>query len=99
MERIRTKGFTAKDLFNASSSTPLKDVAGQELMVTELCVTEKNDGTVAGYLKLEDGTVIATISSSVIAQFEGLAELLPATIKAVSKKSNGNRDYLMLELV
>ena len=99
MERIRTNGFTAKDLFNASASTPIKDVVGVQLNVTDLCVTEKNDGVVAGYLKTEDGTVYATISSSVISHFEGLADLLPATVVAVNHKSNGNRDYLMLELV
>ena len=99
MDRIRTKGFSAKDLFNSSSSTPLKDVVGVKLEVEDLCVTEKNDGTVAGYLKVKDGTIYATISTSVIGQFEGLAELLPATIVAVEKKSNANRDYLMLELV
>lgn len=99
MDRIRTEGFTAKDLFNASSSTPLKDVVGTKLDITDLCVTEKNDGTVAAYLKATDGTVYATISTSVISQIDGLVELLPATVVAVSKKSNGNRDYLQLELV
>ena len=99
MERIRTKGFSSKDLFNASSSTPLKDVVGVQLEIEDLCVTEKNDGTVAAYLKASDGNIYATISSSVIGQIEGLSELLPATVVAVSKKSNGNRDYLMLELV
>lgn len=99
MKELRTPGFTAKDLFNASSSKALKDVIGEELKVTDLCVVEKNDGVVAGYLKVEDGTVYATISTSVTAQFDGLMELLPATVKAVNHTSNGNREYLMLELV
>lgn len=96
---IRTNGITGKDVFNCGSSTPLKDVVGKELNVVDIYVTVKEDGTTAGYLKTDEGDMYATISNSILGQLEGLVELLPATVVAVSKKSNANRDYLMLELV
>ena len=96
---IRTSGITGKDVFNCGSSTPIKDVVGVQLNVVDIYVTDKEDGTTAGYLKTTDGQMYATISNSILGQLEGLAELLPATVVAVSKKSNSNRDYLMLELV
>lgn len=98
MKEIRTNGITGKDIFNCGSSTPIKEVIGVKLDVTDIYVTEKEDGVVAGYLKTTDGTMYATISNSILGQLDGLTELLPATVVPISKKSNSNRDYLMLEL-
>lgn len=99
MKEIRTNGFTGKDIFNASASTPLKDIVGVHIDVTDVYVTTKDDDTTVAYLKAADGTIYGTISQSIIGQITGLAELLPTTIVAVSKRSNAGRDYLMLELV
>ncbi len=98
MKEIRTNGFNAKDVFNATSSTPIKDVVGVELEVVDMFVTKKDDDTFAGYLKTADGNVYATISQSVLNQLDGLAELLPTTVVVVEKKSNAGRTYLQLEL-
>lgn len=99
MELVRTNGFTAKDLFNIASATPLKNVDGQELEVTDVCIRPNKDGEAVGYLKDKDGVCYATISTTCIEQIETLAELVPATVKVVSKKSNGGRTYFVLELV
>lgn len=98
METIRTNGFTAKDLFNAGSATPLKQAEGKALEAKDVCVKENAEGQLVGYIKTADGTVYATISQTVVEQVKTLAEMLPAKVTVISKKSNAGRDYLMLEL-
>lgn len=102
---IRTKEITAKDMFNSSSALALKDMVGQELHVVGIFTREKTgmDGIegLVGYVKTEDG-IYATVSGTVIDQFEALAEMLedgPCKIKVVARKSNAGREYFQLELV
>ena len=98
METIRTNGFTAKDMFNAGSATPLKQAEGKAFEVKDVCVKENAEGQLVGYIKTADGTVYATISQTVVEQVKTLAEMLPAKVTVITKKSNAGRDYLMLEL-
>lgn len=98
METIRTNGFTSKDLFNAGSATPLKEAEGKTLEVKDICVKENAEGQQVGYIKTTDGTVYATISQTVVEQVKTLAEMLPAKVNVISKRSNAGRNYLMLEL-
>ena len=102
---IRTKEITAKDMFNSSSALALKDKVGEELTVVGIFTREKTgmDGIegLVGYVKTEDG-IYATVSGTVIDQFEALAEMLeegPCKIKVVARKSNAGREYFQLELV
>lgn len=98
METIRTNGFTAKDLFNAGSATPLKEAEGKTIDVKDVCVKENAEGQLVCYIKTIDDVVYASISQTVVEQVKTLAEMLPAKIKIISKKSNAGRNYLMLEL-
>lgn len=103
---IRTKEITAKDMFNSSSALALKDKVGEELKVVGIFTREKTgvDGIegLVGYVKTEEG-IYATVSGTVIDQFEALAEMLetdgPVAVKVLSRKSNAGREYFQLELV
>lgn len=108
MELIRTKGIEAKDIFNATSATPIKDIKDQVIAVNGVFVKEKteDDGkvTTVGYLRTEDGVIYATVSATINDQLEALAEMLDSgvgvcNIKVVGKTSNANREYFQLELV
>ena len=103
MEKVTTKKFTAKDLFNSSSATPIKDVAGQTLDIEAVAIRDKVDGQTCGYLKASDGKIYATISQTVIEQLVALAEMVDEggalKVTVVPKQSNGGRTYYMLELV
>lgn len=107
MEKIKTTGFTAKDEFNAANSTPIKAIKNSVIKVTDIMIKDKlpeDDGKVetVGFLKDENGTVYATISSTVIEQLITLKEMLeedgPQSVLVVPKQSNGGREYFMLEL-
>ena len=104
METIRTKGFTAKDIFNSTASTPIKDVKEETIKVADIFVKDKVDGDTVGYLKTEDGTIYATVSNTVIDQLPALAEINEGQngaveVKVVPKTSNSGREYYILELV
>lgn len=104
MEKVMTSKFTAKDLFNASSATPIKDVENKVLEIEAVAIKEKVDGQLCGYLKGTDGTIYATISATVIEQLTILADIieqdgaLQVKVKANVSKGN-NRTYYMLELL
>ncbi len=107
MEKIKTKGFTAKDEFNSSNSTPIKVVKNSIITVTDMMIKDKlpdEDGNVetVGFLKDTDGTIYATISSTVIEQLVSLKDIIeadgPQDVLVVPKTSNGGREYFMLEL-
>ena len=107
MEKIKTKGFSAKDEFNSAGATPIKMAKNSIIRVTDLMIKDKlpdEDGKVetVGYLKAEDGTIYATISSTVIEQLVALIDILdtdgPQDVLVVPKTSNGGREYFMLEL-
>lgn len=103
MEGFRTEGFTAKDLFNAASATPIKSLKGSSIEVTDVMVSVNSDGELVGYMKDTQGIIYATISSTVIDQLKPLAELLDDAssirIGVISKTSDNDREYFMLELV
>lgn len=107
MEKIKTAGFTAKDEFNASNSTPFKAIKNSVINVTDMMIRDRvpdEEGRVetVGFLKSEDGTIYATISDTVIEQLIALKDILeaegPQNILIVPKTSNGGREYFMLEL-
>lgn len=103
MADVRTTNFTSKDKFNIGSATPLKNVCGQTLNITAVCVAEKADGEIAGYMKDDKNTIYATISNSVIDQLVALAELVEEegtiAVRVLERTSNAGRTYFLLELV
>lgn len=105
MEKIKTKGFTAKDEFNATGAIPIKMVKNTVIRVTDIMVKDKlpdEDGKVdtVGYLKAEDGTLYVTISGTIIEQMLALMEMLdePQDVLIATKTSNGGREFFILEL-
>lgn len=106
MDKLKTKGFSAKDEFNSANSTPIKMAKNAVISVADLMIKDKlpdEDGKIetVGYLKASDGTIYATISSTVIEQMISLADILeegPQDILVVPKTSNGGREYFLLEL-
>ena len=101
MKTFRTKGFTAKDQFIATTATPIKAVKGNVITVAEVAVSENSDGVLVGYIKDEDGVIYATISSTIIDQLIPLSEMLEDTtvdVKVISKVSSSDMEYFMLEL-
>jgi hypothetical protein len=107
METLKTPGFTAKDEFNATSSVPIKMAKNSILEVQDMMIKDKlpdkNTGKVetVGFLKATDGTIYATISSTVIEQLLSLETILregPQKIMVVPHTSNGGREYFTLEL-
>lgn len=107
MEKIKTKGFSAKDEFNASNCTPIKMAKNTIIKVVDIMIKDKmpdDDGKIetVGYLKAEDGIIYATISATVIEQLLSLVEILevegPQDVLVVPKTSNGGREYFLLEL-
>ncbi len=109
MEKIKTKGFTAKDEFNSAAATPIKVAKNSVIKVTDIMIKEKKTSDdngeektdVVGYLKTEDGTIYATISGAVVEQMLSLVDILAdgaQNILVVAKTSAKGREYLMLEL-
>ena len=107
MEKTKSKGFTAKDEFNASSATPIKEAKGETLNVKDVMVTEKfddkeNKNVLVGYIKTDDEQIYATISGTIINQLLALVEMVEdgtQTVLVQSNQSNSGREYFMLKLV
>lgn len=103
MENFKTSKFTAKDMFNSTSATSIKDVNGLEIDVIAVAVKDRADGEEkAGLLKAEDGTIYVTTSITIMEQLLALREMVEEStqkVRVISKKSNNNRDYYLLELV
>ena len=105
MADIRTKEFTAKDMFNSATAKTLKSVVGQSLVVTALWITERpdQDGVVqvVANLKTSDGNIYGTISDTVIRSAMALPEILeegPVTINVEDRPGNKGRNYLVITL-
>lgn len=102
MATVRTATFTARDKFNAGAATPLKKMVNQTINVIGVCVAEKADGEMAGYIKADNGEIYATISNSVMDQLIDLAEMLTEeeviTVRVLEKLSNAGRTYYMLNI-
>lgn len=105
MEEIRTKEFTAKDMFNSATAMPLKSAIGATLTVTAIWVCERPDlngevQTVAN-IKTEDGTIYGTISDTVVRSLIALPEMLedgPVTINVEERPGQKGRSYLVITL-
>ena len=105
MTEIRTKNFTAKDMFNAATAKPLKSVIGQQLSVTGIWVCEKLDLNgevqVVANIKTEDGFIYGTISDTVIRAVIALPEMLeegPVAINVEERLGTNGRNYLVITL-
>lgn len=103
MEKLMTSKFATKDLFNASSATPIKDLENQVLEIEAIAIKEKIDGQLCGFIKGTDGKIYATISATVLEQLTTLADLVEdmgtLQVKIVTRTSNANKTYYMLELL
>lgn len=102
MENFKTSKFTAKDVFNSMSATPIKDAENQTLKVEAVAIKDKADGSPCGLIKASDGKIYATISATVLEQLVPLAEVIeagPVDIKVTPKVSGQGRTYYVLEMV
>lgn len=105
MEEIRTKEFTAKDMFNAATAKPLKSAIGQQLNITGIWVCERPDldGNIqiVANLKTDDGEIYGTISDTVIRSVTALPEMLeegPVAVNVESRPGSKGRDYIVITL-
>ena len=106
MEEIRTKEFTAKDMFNAATAKPLKSVIGSTLNVVGIWVCERPDmngeiQTVAN-IKTDDGSIYGTISETVIRSVLALPEMLEeegsVAVNVESRPGSKGLDYIVITL-
>ena len=106
MVEVRTKEFTAKDMFNAATANPLKSTIGQTLEVVGIWVCERADlngeaQTVAN-IKTVDGKIYGTISDTVIRSILALPEMLEEDgvikINVEERPGNKGRSYLIITL-
>ena len=106
MEEIRTREFTAKDMFNAATANALKTMVGQTIRVVGIWVTERPDlngeiKTVAN-LKTEDGSIYGTISETVIRSVLALPEMLEEAgyvdINVEERPGTKGRSYIVITL-
>lgn len=105
MTEIRTKEFTAKDMFNSATAKPLKSVIGEQITVTGVWVCEKPDLNgevqVVANIKTEDGSIYGTISDTVIRAVLALPEMLedgPIPINVEERPGSKGRNYLVITL-
>lgn len=106
MEEIRTKEFTAKDMFNAATAKPLKSAIGEKLNVVALWVCERPDLNgvvqVVANIKTDDGSIYGTISDTVIRSLLALPEMLEEegtiTINVEERPGQKGRSYLVITL-
>lgn len=105
MEEIRTKEFTAKDMFNAATALPLKSAINEVLDVVAIWVCERPDLNgevqVVANIKTADGTIYGTISDTVIRSVLALPEMLeegPVAINVEERPGQKGRSYLVITL-
>ena len=106
MEEIRTKEFSAKDMFNAATAKPLKSVVNQVITVSALWICERPglDGEVqtVANLKTVDGEIYGTISDTVIRSAIALPEMLAENgsidVKVEERPGKSGRTYLVITL-
>lgn len=106
MEEIRTPGFTAKDMFNATTSEGLKSVVGKTINVVDVWIVERPDidGVVqqVANFKTDDGLIYSTISQPVIRSAVAIPELLqessPVAIRVEERAGSGSKKYLIIQL-
>lgn len=106
MEEIRTREFTAKDMFNSATANPLKSAIGQTLTIVGIWVCERPDlngelQTVAN-IKTRDGKIYGTISDTVIRSVLALPEMLEecgeVDIIVEERPGKAGRSYLVITL-
>ena len=106
MEEIRTKEFTAKDMFNAATAKPLKSAIGEQLNIVALWVCERADldgvVQVVANIKTDDGSIYGTISDTVIRSLLALPEMLEEegtiAINVEERPGQKGRSYLVITL-
>ncbi len=106
MEEIRTSNFTAKDIFNAATATPLKTMIGKTIPITALWITERPDADgvvqIVASLKAEDGTIYGTISETIIRAAIALPELLaessPVNVEIEEREGTKGHSFLVMHL-
>ena len=105
MEEIRTKEFTAKDMFNSATAKPLKSAINSTLNVVAIWVCERPDLNgevqVVANIKTEDGSIYGTISDTVIRSVLALPEMLeegPVAINVEERPGAKGHNYLVITL-
>ena len=106
MEEIRTKNFTAKDMFNSATAKPLKSMVGQVIDIAAIWICERPDldgvvQTVAN-IKTVDGEIYGTISETVIRSLFALPEMLLTedhiSVNVEERDGTKGRNYIVITL-
>lgn len=104
-----TSNITNKDKFNMKMCNPLKDLAGSTVELAKAAIgkdvsSESGEVVETGVIITADGTVYGTISRTAIDLIDAIIDLhedepdSTMNIRIVTRKSNANRDYLVLEI-
>lgn len=103
---MATNGWSKRDSFNAKAAQSLNEIAGKVITVKKLAIgtdldENAQDITTATFIT-EEG-VFGTISATAINMCEDLVGIIDEEgaqkVKINMRKSNGGRDYIVLELV
>lgn len=106
MEEIRTKEFTAKDMFNSATANALKTMIGKTIRVVGLWICERPDldgviKTVANF-KADDGSIYGTVSDTVVRSAIALPEMLEEAgfvdINVEERPGTKDRKYIVITL-
>lgn len=107
MMEVRTEKFEAKDVFNAATAIPLKEVVNQTINVVALWICERpnleGEVTTVANLKTDDGKIYGTISETVVRSALALPEMLQEqgsiAIRPEFREGSKGREYLVITLV
>ena len=103
----KTIGMTAKDLINAqTSSIPLKQVSGEVITATGLCVDydTENERTIS-YIVTNDGVVYGSISETVskaisrIIDYMNASHETPVALSIEMRKATSGREFITVRII
>lgn len=102
IELIKSTGNVSnRDLINARTSVPLKDVVGQQIEAVK-AFTFKQDDLLVFCFQDDEGEYYSTISSAIIEVSDFVIDEIDSqgrvALTCTSHKSNSGRDFLLLRL-
>lgn len=103
----KTIGMTAKDLINAqTSSIPLKQVSGEVIIATGLCVDYDTEYDRAiSYIVSEDGSVYGSISETASKAISSIIDYMTESnetqveLSIEMRKANSGREFITVRII
>ena len=96
-----TSNVTNRDLINARTSVPLKEVIGQQIEAVKAFTFKQDDLTIFSFQD-DKGQYYSTISSAIIEVSDFVIDEIDAqgrfVLECTSHKSNSGRDFLLLRV-